>query len=515
MTDLVLTQVGQASYLSDQAEIHLLESIGLMTVQANNARIAHVNSSENNYNLLADMLNILTQQIASVMSHSQFDRYSEQFVEFVARRFGSIAALARGHHIPKQSPNNVNGTSNSNCVLYHMAITELLYKTCSYCVGVIEMLSSYRIIRNKGIIFLHRMLPCIGSQILVISTPCIMACVGESEPSDIEYPLQIINQYLVEFNYACYSICDKCFNLVINKITFLYRQLPPTSSSSADSNNNNNNNNHSNPGAIKSSSPNSFRHKHTNTTGAVDSTLENEKIHLLKLYLTFIQHLSGYDCHSVLISNTNISYLPEVLSIIYSGLEGGNDSDISLLNGYVLRRLSVSCLTNLCKSWLVPHPHPGASSNSSGNSAGGASRGPTFVPTSVPVVPDHISLMLISLLCNQSLPLIVRLCTIDPIDIQSQGFIIDTANLIWTMLNVRKSDTLQYFQNTLLPNLNWPPLAITSMMSTLTGDSMNNIAIGTFRDVFKRLMKSIRNEYCNSGNANSKNRERLDSFSSV
>lgn len=362
--------------------------------------------------LLSEMLNVLTGQLKDILMNSHFDRYGEQLSELVGRKFSSMSALARGHSVRGSVPS-----------------ADLFREATSTGVVILEALAQYRVVRNKGIIFLHRMVPCIGGVIVDIAQKCISIFIQYSDSSDIDHSIQLLNQFMNEFNGQCINAIDNNLGLVIDKIGQLYSALPPGSSSDAET----------------------------------DSTLENDKVSLQKLFLTFMQNVTGFNCHNALASPTNIHRLPEIFRNFITGLQGGG-MGISLAAGYCLRRISIVSLTNLSKHWLC----------------------------SPSCVADHVVNLLITTLCDEALPVVFRLCAQEPADPQAQGFIIDAGGLLWTMASVRKAEVVHYLQAVLLPGLGWPQPPIISLINLLNEPGMT---LGAFRDSFKKLMKQIRNEY--------------------
>lgn len=363
-------------------------------------------------NLLNEMLTVLAQQLDVIAQHPQFDRYGDDLAEMAARKLGSFAALSRGH----------NSKSDVAVQLFAASLQQLT--------GVMIKLGPFKATRNKSIVFLHRMVPGIGERVLPIAAECLPVWLQFAENSDIEHPLQLLNQLMTEFGLKASHIVSNVFESVLDHLGSIYGELEAAGRSS-------------------------------NHVNEVMSAFETEKVTVQRHYLTFVQALVSCPCRDILVSQLHATRLPDILSNIMTGVRGGG-SGISVSGGITLRRLSMGVLIQLTSSWIAPDA----------------------------AVSSNVQQMLISLLCDEALPLSLRQCcdgTIDLRDAQTQGFLGDVGMLLWTLASTRPQDTQQYLQS-MLPSIGWSPVAISGVLHLLF--ETGQIAT-TVRDAFKKFMRQM------------------------
>lgn len=431
---MILTQTGAQPPLPEQAEMHLLEAIGLMTSARScppDGTSSYVNHEAGlQLGLLQEMLESLVSQLQSLVQDSnRVSRYGEELSLIAAWKFGSLGSLTKGH-----SPRSHEGRVAD---LFHEALVSILPVICEF--------AKYKQARSKSIIFLHRMVQCIGHRVLEPCSKCIGAFFEYSEPSDIEHPLQLLNQLMAEFGPTEFSsmvieIVDPVLLPVVDRLSSIFSELQQLTASSDQ--------------------------VRTGTNESAPETLEAEKLGILKQDLMFLQHIATYQIHHVFLSSSNLHRLPDLLNNIISGIQGGENYGIRISMGLVLRRSSLLCLTSLVSSWL-------------------SSSSPTPIP-------GEVTELLSTLLCNEALPIAFRSFTSGQLnlsDAQVQGYIGDVGNLIWTMSLISPQEIHQYINNILLPSLQWPPSATSEIKRLLNGQDLgpNN----SFRESFKKLIRKI------------------------
>jgi hypothetical protein len=433
VADLIVTQTEAPPPLPEQAEMHLLEAIGLMTSARSypvEGAAAVNNEAHLQLSLLREILGSLVDQLLSLTDSRRISRYGEQMAEIVAWKFGSLGALTKGH-----SPKSHNGDVAN---LFNSALNSILPTICEF--------AKFKQSRSKGIIFLHRMVQCISDRVLEPCSKCIGVFLEYSEPNDVEHPIQLLNQLMAEFGSTPHvssvvEIVDPVLLPVVDRLSAIYSDLQQLSASS----------------------------DQILSANAVTSetTLEAEKLNILKQYLMFLQHVATFHIHPALVSPRNLHRLPDLLNNVISGIQGGENDGIRVSMGLILRRSSLMCLTSLVSAWLSP------SSSSS----------------SSPEVHELLS----NVLCNEALPTAFRSFTSGALnlgDAQVQGYVGEVSNLIWTMSAVvSPQETHGYIQTILLPSLQWPPVAINEMARLLDGKDLGQL--NTFREAFKKLIRKL------------------------
>jgi hypothetical protein len=410
--------------------MHLLEAIGLMTSArsvAPEGASGFVNNEANlQLGLLQEMLGSLVDQLQSLLADPlRMNRYGEQLSEVAAWKFGSLGALTKGH-----SPKSHGGEVAN---MFHSALESILPAICEF--------AKYKPSRSKAIIFLHRMVQCIGYRVLEPCSKCVGTFLEYAEPTDIEHPIQLLNQLMAEFGSTPYvpsvvEIVDPVLLPVVDRLSGIFSELQQLSASSDHSD-------------------------------SAPDTLEAEKLGILKHFLMFLQHVATFHIQAAFLSSRNVHRLPDLLNNIISGIQGGENDGIRVSMGLVLRRSSLLCLTSLVSAWL-------SSSTSSS-------------------VPGEVRELLSNLLCNEALPSAFRSFTsgsLNLADAQVQGYVGEVASLIWTMsLAVSPQETHQYINGILLPSLQWPTSATNEMKRLLNGNDLG--PLNSFREAFKKLIRKI------------------------
>lgn len=428
--DLIVTHT-DAPPLPEQAEMHLLEAIGLMT----SARSQPSSTPPITYNndavglqlgLLQDLLTSLVVQLQSLLEDPhQVRRYGEQLSEIAAWKFGSLGSLTKGH-----TPRSHGGEVAN---LFHSTLVSVLPVICEF--------AKYKQSRNKSIIYLHRMVQCIGYQVLDSCSKCLPIFIEYADASDLDLPVQLLNQLMAEFGPTEHSslvieIANELLVPVVDRLSAIYLEL---------------------------------RHRSSETDQTplesgqnAETSLEAEKLNVLKNYLIFLQYISTYQCHPIFLSPINIQRFPDLLNNIVSGIRGGEDDGIRVSLGLSLRRASLLCLTPLITAWL--------SSTSS--------------------IPPEAKNLLSRSICDEVLPIAFRSFSngsLNVSDPQAQAYIGDTATLIWTLISVLPQETKKYLVTVLFPSLGWHPTAINEMTRVL-----NDIGqVNTFRESLKKLIRKL------------------------
>lgn len=437
-----MSQSGDESFLPEQAEMHLLEAVGLITSAGANgdtsgsggdrAGSGGVDPSQQ-LSLLEEILSAVVRQLLSLMDdEDSLVQYGQQLSEFAAWKFGSMAALIRGH-----SPKTHGGMS-----------AELFLKATLTVVPVLTEFGKHKVSRSKGIVLFHRIVASVGSRVIEPAVECLPTYIEWAEASDIEFPLQLVNQLMVEYGTSdkqedILVMVDGMLAMILDKLGSLYGELQAAALEAAE--------------IAKRKLPGE-----DDEDEVVDTSLEDEKASIQKQYLTFLQHVAGKGCHPAFLSDRNIERFPDILTSIVSGLRGGEDDGITATTGLSLRRPAVTCLSQLTKEWIRDDSN---------------------------VHPD-VEHLLLSFLCENAFPISFGACCDGSLNIQdpqTQVFIGDLGVLVWCLANVRREDTLKYFQDGLLPSLGWHDMAI----AELTNLIQENLSETSFRDKFKKMIRKL------------------------
>jgi hypothetical protein len=439
-SDLLVTHSGQESLLPEQAEMHLLEAIGLITsAGASGDTTGSGGSSASGVDpnmqlsLLEDILSTLVHQLLSLLEDEEaVERYGLQMSEFAAWKFASIAALIRGH-----SPKTHGGNS-----------ADLFLKATVSVVPVLAEFGKFKLSRSKGCVLFHRIVASVGSRVIEPAGACLATYIQWSDASDIEFPLQLINQLMAEYGNSSdrhedmLIVVDEMLPLILDKLGSLYEELQAAE--------------------VAAKARAAGGGGEDEDDDVVDTSLEADKVAIQKHYLLFLQHIACHACHPALLSDRNMQRLPDILTNIVSGLHGGEDDGITTAAGLTLRRPAVTCLSYLTRAWIQEDSsvHP------------------------------EVENLLLSFICEQGLPISLGACSdgsLNVMDPVTQSFIGDVAVLAWTMAAVRREDTLKYLQDGLLPSLGWPGAAIGEMVGLVQEVCTEN----SFRDRFKKLIRKL------------------------
>ena len=433
ISDLILTQSGQPCPLTESAELSLLESVGLMTAAAFHTQATQAQAQAQSQDagssscvvatsLLTEMLASLSSQVVELAGHPQFDRYRDHLSELAGRKIGSIGALCKGHTLKQSSPLSVS-------------FSALLSSTLATIGPSLITLIKYKNTKARAFILLHRMVSCAGVGVLPLATVFLPTSLQYvTEFADIEAPIQLVNQLMIDFNSGALPIVNNVFSLVLDKMAVL---MAMTKAAAA-------------------------------VGGGGGS--EGDIVSLQKLYLSLLNNITLFNCTPCLYSPENHPRLAtDVLSALLQGVQGQVSGEpISLSPSIPLRRLCITIITSLAKAWFGPvtrTQHPSEVSE-------------FFVSF---LLQQVVPAMLQSL-CNGSIPNILT-------DALSQQLVGDVSQLMWTLSAVAHDDFLSYLRNLLL-TLQWPETAIATLIGHLDG-STSGQAMNTFRDTFKKFIKQL------------------------
>ena len=457
-SDLILTNTStDDAPLTEQAEMHLLEAVGLMT----SAPSAHGKPSQEQLSLLKNMLDILIAQLVEV---TQLTEYDPDFIaEIAGRKLSSIAALSKGHSCPKNSAAPEDGSA------------ELFYNATLSIVPMLHAFSPFKPARSKAVMCLHRIIQCVGIRATAPLAELLPSFIRNSDVTDIDQPIQVLNQLMAEYGTAdeeasdfaletlnlLMEFLDGLCGLVLDRLGEIYSQIIEAIEEQKSSGN--------------TAKWQQEDNDDESNEGGAQSSLQTEKESIQKLYVTFIQHITVYGCHPILLSEANINRLPDIFGAITTALQGGGEeSAAAVASTFNVKRPVLISLANLTIKWLA----------------------------SGVAISQEVTNLLVSLLCDVAIPLSFRACSdgsIDVSDAASQGYLGDIGHLVWAMAIVKNNDTIHFLQESLLPSLGWPTEGIAELISMLAAvnqstspsNSGNTRVLSNFKESFKVLIRKL------------------------
>ena len=469
--------------LSEGAELHLLEAIGLITsstycyweggavdssdsnpdavVRYKQKEAEAQSQKRQRQQTLEEVIRLLSGYIHSILSHPQLARYSEDLGARVAHKLSSLSSLAKGHSYKSRAkhPDTAFDAAES----FSIATTA--------AVAIANTLGHVPLIRGKCIIFYHRMITCMGVKSLEplgrSVFPLLAHCDGKrtdskddavmcySSEGSCEEVLQLLNQAMIEFQWGAFLLVENCFSSALKKCWALSADLESN--------------------AFVPSTGDNGQHVDevfSNKDQVEAPHFEAERILLQKQSLVFLQHIATYQCDQALYSDRNSMFLTTVFQEeLLVGLQGGRGR-ISCSGGIPLRKAATGALTGLVKAWLTPLD--------SGS-----------VPKDYPTVPPHLASALWSFLKEKALPTAFRACTdgtsLDLRDASAQALLVDIGALLWTLSTPScMQEELRVYLDEALPALGWPPSATATLLAMLKAVT----PLGTFKENFKKFIRS-------------------------
>ena len=411
------------------------------------------------------MLDVLVSQLSLIANHPDLVRCAAELADIASHKLASIAALCRGHSY-KKCP----GT-NPQFEQFQEAVVNIFCTSFGVVSSICRSaLVQYKSLRDKGVVYYHRMLQVIGIKILETVRDNYLCFVSYADSSDIENTVQLANSLMVEFGASAVTFVDEVLGTTLDRIGYLYTDEGVLESTNAIM-------------ATQASIDRNCLNSKTVVQASVPS-LETTRIMLQRQYLGFLQHVAIYNCNNALTSARNVGRLDSIFSSVIQGLNGGGDG-ISAQGGIVLRRAALSFLAELVRHWTVLEDTDKCSPHiNTKEGHEGASSGSLYPP------PPHVSAALTKLLFEAVLPQTLTVCTggsgLDiKGDVQSQGILVDTGALIFNLASRRPRDTREYFGRVLLPGLGWHVNAVTPMLTLLD----TKVPSGTFKESFKKLIR--------------------------
>lgn len=475
--------------LTDSAELHLLEAIGLITsstycyiegdtgvtdmnsAQYQQKQVEVQNQKRQRQQILDDVLRLLCGHVQSILSYPDLARHSEQLGACAAHKVSSLSSLAKGHNYKIRAKNPESSVDTS--VVFESAAAAVI--------AVAHSLGHVAIVRGKCVIFYHRMIMCMGIKALEAISHCLpvllaqcninsnrilndsqnsseSSCNSSSEGGSEEI-LQLLNQAMLEFQQGALILVNSCIGPALNKCWALRAELE------------------SDAVALGSQLGIDNGKEHIEAPH-----FEPERVALQKQSLVFLQHIASQHCDQALYSEVNSQYLSAIFDDeLLVGLQGGRGR-ISRNAGIPLRKAAVGTLTGLVKVWLST-PVPSTTVNNSD--------APKGTPVPNLTVPPHLSTALWAFIKEKALVVCLRACTdgvsLDLKDAAAQALLVDIGALLWTLASPScQQDPLRAYFQEVLPALGWPLDASNALQNMLITPG----PLGTFKENFKKFIRS-------------------------
>ncbi len=433
-----MNELGKRGPLSLDAELHLLEAIGIIT-SCNTSGYSNISDIEQEKEmqrlLVGEVVNALVSHITSALSHPQLSFYVDSISDIVAGKIASLVSVAKNHSYKQ----------HQSCVVF-------FEQAASAVIQAINVLSSCENVRVKGCAYLHRLISVLGSG--SISTVSVGLCglLEHASCKDIEDIVGLLNQLLVAFEEKMIPTLEKFIPMVLDKVVQLNYLLEESISK-------------------YSSGGNLIAGDTYNIGDPVDVVeaphVENDRCMLQKVYLVFLNHIIIHNCQSILYTSPTVAqYLENIFNNIMASLQGGLGK-ISVSNSIILRKNATIIMYHLYSTWGV-------------DTVGGDQTN---------IVPPHIKSAYKSFLHDQYIPNALRLCvdnvTLDMKDASTYIFVAEVGALLLTMYQKNPTETISYLQN-ILPVIGMPVVKCQILFEILMNTGITNVQ---FKDRFKKLIR--------------------------
>lgn len=477
------------SLISEQSEMYLCETVALLTShfsynqaqgQGQNSTGGSVTGTE----LLRGIVDAqLSQMHLALCLFAEQPQLTEGLCAVVTRRMSALAGLTKGY----------------NCKVNPSAVPVFEQSTTAVA-AVAQRLSFQRGLRAKILVFLHRMVACIGDRILPYEEQILPSLLAAADATDADDVVQVLNQLMVEYGKDSLPVVDKLFLSVIDKYSAMSITLETSST------------------ATVTSGPNATT-EHV-AAGVVAPHLQSERLSLHRQYLLFLQHVACFNCAATLFNPAHLHRLEEILySVVLVGISGGSatsqSEDTSKINPSYLastdsqdsapvRKGALSIVNGLVSAWLLPAGTSTPASNVS--SPGGTFSSGVAVLANPP--PAEVAQAFRSYLLEQALPRalysVSAWCTQPPHrqgpqlnvkDAAAQSVLVEMAMLLRdthvtlsysaaTQSTSNTADSAAYFHG-LLRSLGWPDHRTQLFIQHLTAPT----PLGTFKEAFKLFIR--------------------------
>lgn len=425
--DIMLFELGRPSFLTPTAELHLLDTIGLITSSTYRG-MEQPQLRQQQYELLSTIISVISGQIQTITTSSpeMLALYVDELGEVLSMKINSFSNLSLGHNFKakEQQQGNVGP-------LFQAAATAVSQ--------ALSVMGSLAVVRSKAVMFIHRMVKTLGPQCIEIMLGTVGILLAQSDSKDVEEVVQLLNQGMIEFGPSAIPLIDCFFGPVIEKLNNLFIAFDNFHASAASSGGD------GTSGGVGLEAPH----------------VEVERAALQRLYVVFIYHVVSNPTVPILSSPKHSCFLQDIFENILSGLQGGKGK-IGPALSLPIRKSAVGIVTALVKVW-------------------GSSESASFVS-------PGLRQAMYQFLYDRAVPTVLRSLTdrvsVNVRDAMTQSLLVEVGVLVWTMHAVNAADTIAYLQQ-LLPALGWPPASCMSLIASLS------LPVHAFKESFKQFVRDL------------------------
>lgn len=460
----------QLQLLTDAAELYLFESVSLLS-----AAIYHSSPEEtiSQFNFLKTITDFQIEQLRQlfvVINNS--NSYFEELAPRVTHIVHSLTLLTKGFFLSK-----------------HGDFQPIFEMSAAVILSMHRELFKSGIIRNKVIMFLHRLILCLESAkvIAIVNQICELLLVF-CERSDFDLPIGLLCQLMIEYKDSALILLQSHFVTILSK----YEQLLVTGSVGMASN--------GGGGVVME-----------------PSHVKSERVNTKKSYLSFLCHVCSENCEALLLQSNNLAITKGVVitvmhcithsdAMVISNSDSVIYVELSKADKIALAKQGVLCVHGLMKA-LMPAIESSKTDAASGNS-GKYSQS------------DSGRIELLSLIFNEIVPTMFKICAnglLNVRDAYTQSLLAEIGGVVWLVAstayynsqsNIAGVTTCEdnNFPHTTFPNclsyfsmvmqsLEWPENVVSQMISCIQAvvnpNSGAAIPLGAFKEQFKALWRQL------------------------
>lgn len=275
----------QVLSLHPDDSLYLFETIGLLLGQTDIGE-------DDQRKYLIDIMMPHMKLIESLLRSPELEQDPQEAGEKLSYSIASIAFLSKGFG------RNISAGAQS-----------VLKETVQPCLNILQAMPTSAVVRNKILIYLQRMVYCVGSDMLQVLQPFLEILIANCFQEDILDVAQLMNQLCIKFKADAMPIVDVCVLPLLHKATEL---LPDTS------------------GKAQADIP---------------PHILTEILHLKKIMLVTLYTITNSECAAVLVSPRNITSLEHILKMAKEGALTTPEP--------VVKKTSVQIFVCLTEHWLA------------------------------------------------------------------------------------------------------------------------------------------------------------------
>jgi hypothetical protein len=246
--------------LEDNDILYLFETVGLLLG----------NSDLDETTQQSFLVTIIEPHAISIEHHLSspyLTKDSEYYGKILSNSVAAIAYLTKGFSKPTSG------------------IQSVLTQTLPLCHRVLTSLSTVPLIRSKVLIYLQRMILCLGNKSLTYLHPFIQVLINNAEVDDISDIGQLLNQICTKFKREAFEVVNPSILAFIKKCEIFIPKVDDVA----------------------------------NTTDEIPPHLITEQVVIKKLMFAMISYVVSNDLTEILLSPINASSLEDILKVMYDG----------------------------------------------------------------------------------------------------------------------------------------------------------------------------------------------------